>query len=216
MKFITLDTELLEIRQNAALIMQIVIPRPIALISTLTANGVLNLAPFSYFQVVSVNPLAVGFSATRDRHGGAKQTHVNIRGIAEFVAAMVTEDMAERMNITSAEFPPGVSEFEKAGFTAGNAEVVKPSLIMEAPVNMECKVIEIVELSDSPMGGTFVIGKVVRVHFKEGVYDQEAQKIRSENYKLISRLGGSGYGYVRDQFDMPRPMLDSDGDVIQG
>ena len=214
METITLNTEKLDIRQNASLIMQIVIPRPIALVSTLTADGISNLAPFSYFQVVSANPLAVGFSATRDRLGGMKQTHANTVDNAEFVAAMVTERMAEWMNVASAEFPPGVSEFRKAGFTEGEAEVVKPSLIMESPVNMECKLIKIVELSEAPMGGAFVIGKVVRIHFKDGVYDPNTQKIRPENYNLISMMGGSAYGTVRDHFDMSRPVLDSGGDVV--
>lgn len=209
METITLNTEKQGLRQNASLIMQIVIPRPIALISTLAAGGVSNLAPFSYFQVVSANPLAVGFSATRDRHGGMKQSHANAFENKEFVAAVVTEEMAERMNITSAEFPAGVSEFEKAGFTKGDAEVVKPSLIMESPVNLECRVMKIVELSDAPMGGAFVIGRVVRIHFKAGVYNQDTNKIRPENYNLISRLGGSKYGTIRDQFEMLRPVLDS-------
>lgn len=215
MQAITINTDEIEPRLGAMLIMQIVIPRPIALISTIDEIGNPNLAPFSYFQVVSGSPLAVGFSVTRDRQGNSKQTLTNSAKTREFVAAMVTEQMAEAMNIASAAFPPRVSEFEKAGFTEGDAGLVKPKLIAEAPVNLECKVINIIELSDRAFGGSFVIGIVKRIHFKKGVYDADAEAIQAENYNLVSRLGGTAYGTVRDQFDMPRPKINATGEIVR-
>jgi len=215
MQAVTINIDNIKPRLSASLIMQIVIPRPIALISTVTSDGVSNLAPFSYFQVVSANPLAVGFSATRDRNGEMKQSLANSVDNREFVAAMVTEQMGASMNVTSAEFHPGVSEFEKAGFTEGAGEVVKPKLVLESPVNLECRVSNIIELSTEPLGGSFVIGKVLRIHFKEGVYDEESGKIRADYYNLISRMGGTAYGTVRDHFDMARPRLNADGEIVK-
>ena len=185
------------------------------MISTVDEEGNPNLAPFSYFQVVSGNPPAVGFSVTRDRNGYKKGTLTNSETSKQFVAAMVTEQMATAMNIASANFPPGVSEFEKAGFTEGEAELVKSKLVAEAPVNLECEVVKIVELSDQAFGGSFVIGVVKRIHFLGGTYDEGTETMRADNYNLISRLGGTAYGTVRDHFDMARPKINSAGEIVE-
>ncbi len=216
MNIITLDPTELEPRQNYLLILGMVVPRPIAMISTISADGSLNLAPFSFFQAVSANPPGVIFSPTRDRHGQIKHSLRNVQESGEFVVAMVTEDMAEAMNLTSAEFPDGVSEFEQAGFTPTPSDIVKPRLVLESPVNLECRVHSIVEMSKKPLSGAIVIGEVVRMHIHLDVFDHEKMVIDRDKYDVISRLGGSSFGRIADSFEMPRPQFDDEGKVIPG
>ena len=216
MSIITLNTEDLDHRQNHLLLLSIVVPRPIGLISTISKDGKANLAPYSFFQAISANPPAILFCPIRNRHAEPKDSHINAEQTGEFVAAVVTEEMAEPMNLASVEFPHGISEFEKAGFTAKPAEIVKPSLVGESPVNMECEVFKIVEMDNKPLSGAIVIGKVVRVHIREDMFDAEKNVVKEDGYNLISRLGGSGYAPIREIFEMSRPMLMPEGDPVKG
>ncbi len=216
MKIITIDPKELAPRQNYLLLLGIIIPRPIGLISTLSNENIPNLAPFSYFQALSANPPAALFCPTRNREGVEKDSLRNVKANGEFVACTVTEEMAERMNLASAEFPENVSEFEKSGFTKAESKVVKPFGVMESPVCMECRVANIFEFPPNPLSGAVVVGEILRYHISENVLDQENLLIKPERYKLISRLGGSAYGRVENPFEMPRPKLDQEGNVIPG
>lgn len=214
MNVITLNTQDLDPRQNYLLLLGIVIPRPIGFISTISQAGIPNLAPYSYFQAVSSNPPAVIFAPIRDREGRIKHSLRNVLETSEFVASMVTEEMAENMNLASAEFPDGVSEFEAAGFTPWPAHAIKPFLVGESPINLECKVVNILELSQQPLAGAVVVGEVVRIHIREDLYNAEKMQVEISKFRPIARLGGSEYGRLTDTFEMPRPQMTVDGKII--
>ncbi len=207
MNYTGIKPEELPLSKMYGLLAGIVSPRPIGLIATISTKGVDNLAPFSFYQALCAQPPAVMFCPVRNRHGEIKDSHRNALETGEFVANAVTEDMAEAMNQTSAEYPEDVSEFIEAGFTPIKSELIKSSRVSESPVQMECKVIESVELSDGPLGGTVIIGKIVKIHIDERIYDELKQSIISDNYHLIARLGGAEYATIRDKFELQRPKL---------
>ena len=128
-------------------------PRPIAFVSTLGEDGVRNLAPYSFYNMVSANPPVVIFCPSRTRDGSRKDSLRNVEVTREFVVATVTAPMAERMNQAGAPYPPDVDEFEAVGFTPKPSRVVKPSLVAESPVNLECVLDRIVEYGDQPGAG---------------------------------------------------------------
>jgi flavin reductase (DIM6/NTAB) family NADH-FMN oxidoreductase RutF len=197
--------------------LSIIVPRPIGLISTISLDGVPNLAPFSYFQAVSSVPPAILFCPNRNRLGKVKHSLQNTRSQGEFVACAVTEDMAEKINYASGEFPDGVNEFEAADFTPLASELVKPFRVEESPVSMECKVMQVIELSDQPLGGSIVIGEVVRFHLNESMFDRQKCAMSLDSYRPISRLGGVAFCLQRETFDMPRPRMTPDGQhIVQG
>jgi flavin reductase (DIM6/NTAB) family NADH-FMN oxidoreductase RutF len=179
-------------------------PRPIGWVSTRAQNGVLNLAPYSFFNAFNYRPPIIGFSST-----GSKDSLRNARETHEFVWNLATRDLAERMNQTSATVSHGISEFELANLTPAPSRIVAVPRVAESPVNFECKVTDIVHLKDSH-GSTvpawLVLGEVVGVHIrsdllKDGVFD-------TFNAGIILRAGGpSGYAEVIPQirFDMTRP-----------
>ena len=216
MEFHTLFPSELESRHIQQLLLAVVIPRPIGFISTISAGGEPNLAPFSYFQALSAAPPALMFSPNRDRSGRIKHSLRNVREVGEFVANSVSEEMAEAMNYASGEFPDGVSEFKKAGFTPLPSRVVKPFRVAESPVNMECRVIHLHELSDQPLGGTIVVGEIVAFHIREDLFDAENRLLRADRFHPLSRLGGISYAPIRDRFDMPRPKMTPEGEVVPG
>ncbi len=201
-----------------ALMLSVIIPRPIALISTISLDGLPNLAPFSYFQAVSAVPPLLLFCPNRNRHGRVKHSLLNARDQREFVACMVTEEMAEAINYASGEFPDGVNEFEVAGFTPIASELVKPFRVAESPVQMECRVREVIEFSDQPLGGSIVIGEIVLIHVREELLASvnPPRLTGASSYAPISRLGGVAYGLLRETFDMPRPKMTEDGKVVEG
>jgi flavin reductase (DIM6/NTAB) family NADH-FMN oxidoreductase RutF len=182
-----------------------ILPRPIGWISTVSPEGQPNLAPFSFFSPICSNPAHVLFCpSVRSTDGGYKDTLLNVRATGEFVANIVTETLAESMNISSTEFPAEINEFESAGLTATPSELVRPPRVGESPVSFECEVAEIIELGHEPGGGSVVIGKVVYLHVSEEVlYDGD--KIDLNTLKPIGRLAGAAYCRVTDLFDMPRP-----------
>ena len=206
-----------------ALMLSIVIPRPIGLISTISLDGLPNLAPFSYFQAVSAVPPLLLFCPNRNRFGRVKHSLINARDQREFVACMVTEEMAEAVNYASGEFPDGVNEFEEAGFTTLASELVKPFRVAESPIQMECRVREVLEFSDQPLGGSVVVGEILLIHIREdilvSVNSPQISNFKyqiSNDYRPISRLGGVAYGLLRQTFDMPRPKMTEDGKVVVG
>jgi flavin reductase (DIM6/NTAB) family NADH-FMN oxidoreductase RutF len=186
-----------------------IVPRPIAFVSSLDTRGIRNLAPFSFFTGVSADPPVILFCPTvRPEDPGRglathKDTLLNVIATREFVVNVVTEGIAERMNLTSAQVPPDVDEFELAGLTPEPSEVVKPPRVAESPVQMECRLRQTIEVSDRPSGGTIVLGEVVRFHVNEAL--MEKFRIDPEKLAAIGRMGGSTYVRTRDRFDLKRP-----------
>lgn len=175
-------------------------PRPIALASTVSADGAPNLAPFSFYNMMSANPPVVVFCPAINRSGGKKDTLVNIEATGEFVIAAVTEQIAERMNICSTEFDPGVSEFEKSGLTPLPSKKIKPCLVKESPVNIECRLRQIVRLGDDSGGGQVVFGDILAVHVDEAVLAADDMTCDPAKLLAIGRMGGADYARTTDRF----------------
>ena len=183
-------------------------PRPICFASTVDANGVPNLAPFSFFNVFSANPPILVFAPNNSgRTGEPKHTLLNVKEVPEVVINVVTEAMVEQMNIAAAPWDRGVSEFEKAGFTPLKSDLVKPFRVAESPSQIECKVLEVKEMGVGVGAGNLVICQVVRIHIKEEVLNEE-QKIDQRKMKLVGRLGGSWYSKTNEAalFELAQPM----------
>ncbi|MFI5346004.1 MAG: flavin reductase family protein [Elusimicrobiota bacterium] len=198
-----IDPESLEIRARYQLLIGTIQPRPIAWVSTVSPDGVPNLAPFSFFTGICANPMTLCFAPVNDRHGKKKDTLVNIEATKQFVVNLATEDNAARMNQTSAPYPYGVSEFEKAGVTPLPSTVVKPPRVAQSPVAYECELVQIVRLGEGPLAGNLVIGKVVRIHCADEIYN--GGHIRHQDLKTIGRMEGSWYSRTQDAFELPRP-----------
>jgi flavin reductase (DIM6/NTAB) family NADH-FMN oxidoreductase RutF len=181
-----------------------VTPRPIALVTTLGPNGP-NAAPFSFFNAVGSDPPMLCFSVG-NKETGAKDTVANIRDCPEFVVHIVSDAIKEKMNICAIDYPRGVNEIEKAGFTAVPSRKVRPPRIVEAPVAMECRLMELLTLGRRPYH--LVIGEVVYFHFQDGLVDDRMQ-VDFGKVDPIARLGGrSSYTRITDRFNMPRAVYD--------
>jgi flavin reductase (DIM6/NTAB) family NADH-FMN oxidoreductase RutF len=183
-----------------------IVPRPIALVSTRSEDGLSNLAPFSFFTGVSANPPIVCFCPIR-RPGPEprKDTLRNISRTREFVVNVVSEEIGEKMNITAGEYPPEVDEFEVAGLTPIASDLVKPARVAESPVQMECVLYLALELSALPGGGNLVLGEIVRFHIADHLVDNF--RIDPDKLGAIGRMGGNSYSRTRDRFDMIRPKV---------
>lgn len=182
-----------------------VLPRPIAFVSTCSADGCDNLAPFSFFMAVCASPLTIAFAPMRRPDGSKKDTLLNIEETGEFVVHVVDEGYVEQMNHTAANFAPDVSELHAAGFTALPSEVVKPLRIAEAPVALECRLAHKYEAGEGPGGGTILVGTVLRVHVRDALY--ENGKIVTERWRPLGRLAGPDYVRLTDTFVLERPVL---------
>jgi flavin reductase (DIM6/NTAB) family NADH-FMN oxidoreductase RutF len=182
-----------------------ILPRPIGWISTADAAGQPNLAPFSFFNAVASRPPTIVFCPTiREFDAGPKDTLRNVRTTGEFVVNIVTETLAEAMNISSTEFPPAVDEFQAAGVTPAPSAVVAPPRVAESPIHFECRVQQIVELGVEPGAGALVLGRIVHLHIDPSVLTGD-DKIDLAALRPIGRLAGSSYCRVTDVFQMPRP-----------
>ncbi len=180
-----------------------VVPRPIAFVSTISPEGVANLAPFSFFTVASANPPVLCFTASfREPR---KDTLVNIRAMKEFVVNIVSEEFAAKMNVTSGEYPYGVDEFAQSGLTPVASDVVRPPRVKESHVNMECKLLQVIEVSNQPLGGTLILGEVVRFHVDDAIFDD----FRLDPKKLgaVGRMAGNTYCRTTDRFELIRPQI---------
>jgi flavin reductase (DIM6/NTAB) family NADH-FMN oxidoreductase RutF len=198
-----LDPEALEVRDRYALMIGLIQPRPIAWVSTISPDGRTNLAPFSFFTGICANPMTLCFAPVNDRHGKKKDTLLNVEATKQFVVNIATEANAEKMNQTSAPYPYGVSEFEKAGVTPLPSIKVKPPRVAESPAAYECELVQIVRLGEGPLSGNLIIGKVVQIHVDEKIYN--AGKIRHQDLKTIGRMEGAWYTRTGDAFELPRP-----------
>jgi flavin reductase (DIM6/NTAB) family NADH-FMN oxidoreductase RutF len=205
---VIIDPQAAAVSDIYKLMVGVIVPRPIAFVSSISADGVLNLAPFSFFTGISANPPVVCFSPmVRGSDGSTKDTLRNIEAMKEFVVNVVSEDFAPQMNICSTEFSPEVDEFAASRLTPLASDLVKPPRVAESRVNMECRLLQIVTISDKPLGGSLVIGEVVRFHVAdELVHDF---KIDPDLLRPVGRMGGPTYTRVTDRFDMARPAAPS-------
>ena len=181
-----------------------IVPRPIAFVSTVSPDGILNLAPFSFFTGISANPPVICFSPMiRGSDSARKDTLRNIQRTREFVVNVVSEAFVRQMNICSTEFPPEIDEFEASGLTPIPSEVVKPPRVKESYIHMECTLLQIVDVSPKPLGGSIVLGEVVRFHVDDAVIDN--YRIDPDKLRPVGRMGGPTYTRTTDRFDLERP-----------
>lgn len=184
----------------------LVVPRPIAFVSTIDAEGRYNAAPFSAFQRLTLDPAVLVLGIGR-RKGQKKDTVRNIEATGDFVVNMVNEDLAKAMNQASADYPPGVDEIKETGLTALKSDLVKSPRIAEAPISMECRLTQIWELGNKPTRSTLIFGEILLVHIKEEIMTKG--KIDPLKAKIIGRLGdGNVYCRTTDFFAMDRPGVD--------
>lgn len=193
-----------EPRANIKTLLSCVLPRPIAFISTLSESGVANLAPFSFFNGVGSNPPAVIFSPATRPDGSSKDTINNLRAVPECVVNVVPHNICTEMNDTSFPYPPDQSEFEAVGFTPLPSRFVKPPRAAESPIQMECKLLQIVPVGDKPLSGNVCICEVLCFHVAEEVLLPDGTADVSK-LDLVGRLGGDDYCTTRDRFAMPKP-----------
>lgn len=184
-------------------------PRPICFASTIDSDGNANLSPFSFFNVFGSNPVTLIFSpARRVRDNTIKHTLQNCHETKEVVISMVNYAMVQQMSLASCEYPKGTSEFEKAGFTPLKADRVKPFLVKESPVNMECIVKQIIETGQEGGAGNLIICEMVAMHINDEVLN-EAQQIDPHKIDLVARMGGDYYCRASGNaiFTVPKPNM---------
>ncbi len=180
----------------------LVTPRPIALVTSLGPDGVVNAAPFSFFNVLGAEPPIVGFCPGDRDDGTPKDTARNVRAMHEFVVNLVDEDLVEAMNKTAASLPYGVSELAYAGLRTAPSSVVKAPRIAEAPASLECVEWGTLQIGDNRL----IIGLVKRVHLRDELIDPATLRIRSENFHAVGRMASPHwYCRTRDRFEMIRP-----------
>jgi flavin reductase (DIM6/NTAB) family NADH-FMN oxidoreductase RutF len=180
-----------------------VVPRPIALVTTADADGRVNAAPYSFFNVLSHDPAVVALGIERRSDGRPKDTVRNIDATGEFVVNLVDEAMAPGMNICGADFEPGIDELEKAGFAAAPSLLVKPPRIAEAPVALECRLLRDVRLGDGNKRA-ILLGEVVALRIRDDLVDPATDRVDTEKMALIGRLAGPDYVRITDRFALPR------------
>ncbi|SDG87434.1 NADH-FMN oxidoreductase RutF, flavin reductase (DIM6/NTAB) family [Winogradskyella thalassocola] len=184
-----------------------VAPRPIAFASTVDAEGNPNLSPFSFFNVFSANPPILVFSpARRVRDNTTKHTLHNVEATKEVVINVVNYDMVHQASLASTEYPEGTNEFEKAGLSMLPSDIVKPFRVAESPIQLECKVNDIISLGSEGGAGNLVICEVVKLHIAEEVLNAD-QTINQEALDLVARAGGSYYSRAKKGFfEIPKPL----------
>jgi flavin reductase (DIM6/NTAB) family NADH-FMN oxidoreductase RutF len=201
-----METDLTKLtpRDAYALLISVILPRPIAWVSTVSADGRGNLAPFSFFQGVTANPPTLLFVAANTREGAKKDTLRNIEATGEFTVNLVPYSLAEAMNATSASLPHGESEFERFGIRAVPAARVRPPRVADSPVSLECVLDRIVSVGEGPLAGNVIFGRILHAHVDDAVLGADGRPDPAK-LDLIGRLGGEGYVRTRERFDLRRP-----------
>ncbi|RSH90277.1 hypothetical protein EHS25_001611 [Saitozyma podzolica] len=208
-----IDPEGKDKAQLYKLMISAIAPRPIAFMSTLSPDGTPNLAPMSYFNMVSHNPPTIMVSIQSDSKSpeGLKDTSRNVLSTRQFCCSIISETFVEAANYTSIDAPPDISEWDLSGLTPRQSEIVKPPHVAESAFSMECELSHAHELrrDDGVLSNTVVFGRVKRIHAKEFLFDPEdPMKVVLERLRPVTRLGGLGYGRVTEMFDLPRPVWD--------
>lgn len=184
------------------LLASLIVPRPIALVSTLGPGGTVNVAPFSFFNVLGANPPIVGFCPGNRPEGGPKDSARNIRASHEFVVNLVDEATAEKMNLCASSLPYGESELGISKYTPAPSSAVKPPRLAEAPASLECREWGTLEIG----GNRLIIGLVLKLHVRDELFDREKLRIKADRYFPIGRMmSPDWYCRTADRFEMKRP-----------
>lgn len=199
---ISIDPEQNKERDNYKLLVGSIIPRPIAFVTTQSEEGVVNGAPFSYFNIVSSNPPMVSVSIQRPT-GERKDTARNIYGNGEFVVHIVDRDNVGKINETAASLPPSESEVDMAGLTKVPSTRVSVPGVKESKIRMECRLVQAVPFGGDGPGSDLFIGKIVQFHVDEAIY--ENGRIDPRGLGAVSRLAGSSYAAIGEIFSLERP-----------
>ena len=204
---VTKDASSLTGVQLQNILQYVIAPRPICFASTINNKGEINLSPFSYFNIFSVNPPICVFSPSRRlRDNTTKHTLDNINEVAECVINIVSYEMVAQTSLASCEYPQGVNEFVKAGFTMLPSDVVKPPRVAESPVQLECKINQIIPLGENAGAGNLVIAEILRIHISENILDEKGG-IDQQSLDLVARLGGNWYARINKDalFQLDKP-----------
>lgn len=192
-----------DFKQNYKFMIGSILPRPIALVSTVNENGTHNLAPFSFFNGICSSPFLVSFCPVRKPLSGLKKdTLMNIERTGECVISIVTEDIAEATNNCATELETGESEFDFSGLTTIDSEIVKSKGVLESPINFECKLFKLLDFGDQPGNGSLVICEVVKVHIDEKLLD--SGRINTDLLKPIGRGAGNDWVKCHDRIQYDR------------
>jgi len=204
---VTKDASTLTGVQLQNILQYVIAPRPICFASTINKKGEVNLSPFSYFNLFSVQPPICVFSPSRRlRDNTTKHTLDNINEVAECVINIVSYEMVAQTSLASCEYPQGVNEFVKAGFTMLPSEVVKPPRVAESPVQLECRIQQVVALGEKAGAGNLVIAEILRIHLSESILDNNGN-IDQTALDLVARLGGNWYARINKDslFQLDKP-----------
>lgn len=199
-----LDPQTLGTRDMYEWMITTIIPRPIAWVSTISPDGVTNLAPFSFFQGVCARPPTLLFCPANDRRGNPKDTLRNIRETREFVVNLVSSAQVEAMNATSATLPYGESEFARFGVDPVPSRRVRPPRVSGSPVAFECELDRIIDVGEGPVAGHVVLGRIVQFHVDDAVLGSDG-KPDPERLGLVGRLGRDEYAELGSRFRLSRP-----------
>jgi len=205
-EFIEYNAKEMEMRERYKMLISAVAPRPIGFATSISSDGNINLAPFSFFNAFSANPPIVGISpAFSGRTGKPKNTLTNILETKEFTLSVVTFDMVEQMNICAAEYPPDVNEFLKSGLSPHKGKVVSAPGVAESPLILECIFTEHIQFSDQPAGGNLILGEVVYIHAKDSIFDENS-KIDPHKVDQVARMGYNWYSRsIQGMFELEAP-----------
>jgi flavin reductase (DIM6/NTAB) family NADH-FMN oxidoreductase RutF len=184
------------------LMIRSVVPRPIAWVSTVSSQGSVNLAPFSFFNAVSADPPTLCFAPGRHRDGTKKDTLRNVEETHEFVVNIVNETLADAMNVTATEYPYGVNEFEEARLESAPSERVAPPRVAGSPVSFECQLRDVIYLGRGGGGSALVIGEAVLIHISDAVLVDG--KVDPGRLEAVGRMGAMDYTTTRDRFTLIR------------
>ncbi len=193
----------------SAVLTGVIVPRPIAFVSTISPDGEVNLAPYSFFNAVSYD--SVMFSSSRNVGDKSKDTLRNIEETGEFVVNIVVDPIADAMNSTAAEYPEDVDEFGIAGLSHAPSQIVKPPRVAESPVNIECKLNQIVQIGSGAHEHGLVIGTILLMHVRDDVID--GHRIDQAKLMATGRMAGNMYCRTNDRFEMVRPVYDAEKSV---
>ena len=187
-------------RERYKLLIGAVVPRPIALVTTISKDGIVNAAPFSFFNCLSADPAILALGVEYRPTGPQKDTGRNVRETLAFTVNIVSDAMAEAMNACAVPFEPGIDELAQAGFTARPGTSVPCPYIAEAPAAFECRQHTTLGIGNSR---EIILGEVLHAHFAPGIVDPATLHVDPEALDALGRMGGQGYARTRDRFDLP-------------
>jgi flavin reductase (DIM6/NTAB) family NADH-FMN oxidoreductase RutF len=204
---VTLRLSEMKLEEAQHFLQHAIAPRPICFASTVDAEGNINLSPFSFFNLFSLNPPVIIFSPSRrGRDNTTKHTLENLLEVPEVAINIVSYDMVHQVSLSSCEYPKGTNEFIKAGFTREASKLIKPPRVKESPVQMECKVIEIKPLGTEGGAGNLIIAEVLLMHIHENILNEKG-RIDQQKLDLVARLGGNWYARINKEnlFEVGKP-----------